>query len=78
MKDSGLFKLQISDFVKGLLMAILGAVAAIISSTIDAGSLTFDWKAIAHTALLAGAAYIVKNFLTNSKGAFLGKEPPQA
>jgi hypothetical protein len=75
---SSFLTLNVTDFVKGLLMAILGAMAAIIMATIDAGSLTFDWAAIGKAALLAGAAYLTKNFLTNNKGSFLAKDIPAA
>lgn len=76
MKKTGLFSLGIADFAKGLIMAVIGAVIGLITATIEAGSLNFDWGAIGKGALLAALAYLTKNFLTSSTGEFLGKEPP--
>lgn len=76
-KLSSFFNLGANDFIKGLLIAVLGAAAQIVSDTINSGSLDFDWAAIGKTALLAGIAYLTKNLLTNSKGSFLSKEPPK-
>ncbi len=59
-------KLNLADFGKGLLVAVGSAVFSVIYSTIQAGSLTFDWKAIGITALSAALAYLSKNLFTNS------------
>jgi hypothetical protein len=64
MKTSALFSLGLNDFGKGLLVAIGGAVVAAIETSLQAGSLTFDWKAIGTTALAAGISYLAKNFFT--------------
>lgn len=77
MKKTGLFSLGFNDFIKGLIVAILGAVVGIIKGSVDAGSLKFDWKAIGAAALIAALAYLAKNLLTNSKDQFLTKDPPQ-
>lgn len=66
--------LNTSDFVKGLLLTVITAVISIIYSVVQAGSLTFDWKAIGTAALSAGIGYIIKNLLTNSSDTFLSKE----
>lgn len=63
---SKIFTLNLSDVWKGLLVAVITPVITVIISSLNAGSLTFDWKAIAITALTAGLAYVVKNFLTPS------------
>lgn len=60
------FTLNISDFWKGLIMAVGGAVFQIIVDTINLGSLTFDWAAIGKTALGAIMVYLGKNFFTPS------------
>lgn len=75
--DSGFLKLQVQDFAKGLIVAVLGAVLAIIQTSIEAGNLHFDWSAILKTAGLAALAYITKNWLTNNKGQFGVKDVPK-
>lgn len=71
---SSIFTLNTSDFLKGLIMAVLSSVITVIYQTIEAGSLVFDWKAIGTMALTAGLAYIMKNLFTNSNGGFLKRE----
>ena len=68
-------KLNLLDFGKGLLIAILTAIFAVIYTTVQAGSLTFDLKAIGIAALSGGLAYISKNLLTNSNNQLLSEEP---
>lgn len=63
---SNQFSLNLKDILKGLLVAVITPVITIIMSSVNAGQLTFDWKAIGITALAAGLAYLVKNFLTPS------------
>lgn len=60
------FTISISDVWKGLIVAIITPVLTVIINSLQQGALTFDWKAIGITALTAGIAYIVKNFLTPS------------
>jgi hypothetical protein len=64
MKTSSLFSLDFKDLGKGLLVAVGGAAIAAIETSIQAGSLTFDWKAIGDVALAAGLSYLVKNLFT--------------
>jgi hypothetical protein len=56
--------LNLSDLWKGLLMAVLTPVVTTITDSINKGSLTFDWKLIAISAIGGGLAYLVKNFFT--------------
>jgi len=72
--NSKLFSLSSEDFLKGLIVAIIGSVLTIIQTSLQAGDLKFDWKAILTTALLAGISYLTKNFFTNSAGQ-IGGEP---
>lgn len=74
MKQSTLFTLNTSDFIKGLLMAILSTVITIVYQTVEAGSLVFDWTAIGTMALTSALAYIMKNLFTNSQGLLFKKE----
>jgi hypothetical protein len=71
---STFFNLNLQDLAKGLIVTVLTSVLTIAYNTVNAGSLTFDWKAIGLTALTSGLAYLMKNLLTNSEGQFLGKE----
>ncbi len=57
------FALQLRDFLKGGLVAVLAAVVPVIQATIDAGELKFNWVVIGSTALSAFVAYIAKNLL---------------
>lgn len=59
--------LNLKDFGKGLLMAVLTPVLAIIIQSLNNGTLTFDWKVIGIAAASGGLAYIIKNFLTPSQ-----------
>jgi hypothetical protein len=72
--NSTFLNLNTTDFIKGLLMAVLSSVITIVYQTVEAGSLTFDWKAIGTMALTTALAYIMKNLLTNSAGKFLATE----
>lgn len=71
---STFLNLNSSDFLKGLLMAVLSSVITVVYQTVEAGSLVFDWKAIGTMALTSALAYIMKNLFTNSKGQLFGKE----
>lgn len=66
--------LNTSDFIKGLFLAVLTAVVTFMYTSIQTGSLTFDWKAIGLTAFSSALAYIMKNLLTNSNDELLKKE----
>jgi len=66
------------DYIKGLIMAVLTAVITVIYTSIQAGSIVFDWKVIAMSALSAALAYITKNLLTNSQNKMLQPEPQEA
>jgi hypothetical protein len=71
---STFLNLNSSDFIKGLIMAVLTSVITVVYQTVEAGSLVFDWKAIGTMALTSALAYIMKNLFTNSKGKLFGKE----
>lgn len=73
-------RLNLNDFAKGLIMALLGALIAGIYTSIQSGALPVTleaWKPIVMGALLAALTYLGKNFTTNSKDEFLKKEPTQ-
>ena len=71
---STFLNLNTTDFLKGLLMAVLSSVITVVYQTVQTGSLVFDWKTIGTIAITSGLAYIMKNLFTNSTGNFFGKE----
>ena len=73
--DSSFLTLNTRDFVKGLFIAVITAVITVVYTTIQTGTLSFDWKTISTTALSAALAYIMKNLFTNSNDQLLKKDP---
>jgi uncharacterized membrane protein YvlD (DUF360 family) len=73
MKSSFL-SLNSRDFIRGLFMAVVSAIVALLYTSIQAGNFIVDWKAIGMAALSAALAYITKNLLTNSTDELLKKE----
>lgn len=63
---SSFLGLDLKDFAKGALMAVLVPVITIISQSLEAGTLTFNWVSIGIAALSGFVAYISKNFFTPS------------
>lgn len=61
------FSVNLIDITKGLVTSVLTPVFLIMISSLEQGSLTFDWKNIAIVALSAFLGYILKNFLTPSR-----------
>ena len=72
--NSKFLNLDSTDFIKGLIMAVISTVITVVYQTVESGSLTFDWKAIGTMALTSALAYIIKNLFTNSTGQLFGKE----
>lgn len=66
--------LNVQDFFKGMVVAVLSAVVTFLYNSMESGAVVLNWKAIATTSLTAALAYIIKNYLTNSDGGFLKKE----
>ncbi|MHB8207969.1 hypothetical protein [Mucilaginibacter sp.] len=64
MKTSNLYSIDLKDLAKGLVVAVGSAVVATIQTSLQAGSLSFNWKLIGTVALGAGITYIGKNFFT--------------
>ena len=71
MEKSKLFSVDFKDGAKAIVLAGLVSAAQIMETSLDAGSLVFDWKAIAIAFVSGGLAYLVKNFLTNNKDEVL-------
>lgn len=74
---SSQFSLGWRDLLKGLLMAVLTPVIAIISDSIDKGVLTFNWHLILLAALGGAVGYLIKNFLTPSAIVIKDAAPAQ-
>ena len=62
---SSMFTLNWRDFFKGLILAVAVPVLVTIQTSLAAGNITFDWKAIGISALATLVAYLLKNFLTD-------------
>jgi hypothetical protein len=71
---SGFLSLDTKDFIKGLLLSVFTSVISIVYTSVQSGSLVFDTKTIATTALTTALGYIMKNLLTNSEDKFLKPE----
>ena len=70
--NSQLFKLNVRDFAKGLLIAVLTAVFASAAQLLQVSDLNLDWWQLLSVAIAAGVAYISKNFLSDESGRVLG------
>lgn len=77
---SEFFKLNLSDFTKGLIVAVATAVLTSLYAMIEKGDFVFDKadiKLILLSGLGAGIAYLLKNLTTNSDGQYLTTEKPK-
>jgi hypothetical protein len=72
-----LWSTKLSDWQRGLVVAVLTTPLTIIYDTVTATPLvfTFDWKKILGTAIAAGIAYVLKNFGTGIHGRILTNAP---
>jgi len=74
---SKLFSLNFNDLFKGLVTAVLAAVLAWFLQMINTPGfdwVSINWGEIARIAITAGGAYLMKNFISDSKGNVLGSE----
>ena len=69
---SELFQLNVRDSLKGLVMAVLGAVVGLLLQLLQNGT-AIEWKSVAVAALVAALSYILKQLGTDSDGKFAGK-----
>ena len=75
MDCAKLWALCKSDWVKGLIVAVLTTPLTIIYQSTSAGTLVLDWKAIIAAAMTGGIAYLLKNFSTGENGKILTDKP---
>lgn len=71
------FTLNVSDWWKGLVMAVGAAVFRIVYDVINSGTWVFDWGAIGLAALGAALAYLAKNFFDKPKVVILNPTDKQ-
>lgn len=73
--ESKLFRINLRDVAKGLVMAVLGAVVTFILQMADMPGFSvyaIDWSEIARIGFAASMTYILKNFLSTSDGKVMG------
>lgn len=73
---SNLFSLGKSDFIKGLIVAILAPVFMALANILNAPGFNFetlDWVSLLKIGFIAGLSYLAKNFFSDSEGKVLGK-----
>lgn len=68
---SEIFTLSKNDYIKGFIVAVIGAVLTTILQALT-NHTGIDWSVVANVALTAGISYLVKNFFTSSNGKVLG------
>ena len=68
---TNLWKIKMSDWERGLVVAILTTPFTIIYDSVSAGGLEFDWKKILAAALAGGLGYLLKNLVTGQNGNLL-------
>ncbi len=73
---SKFLSLNVTDFIKGFIVAAGTVILPSIISLLQSGHIPAqtDLKMIGGAGLAAGLTYIVKNYLTNSKNEFGKKE----
>ena len=72
---SKLGTVKLSDFWRGLIVAVLMAVLTVIYETIQKGSLDISWNPVILAAIGAGVSYLLKNLGTGQGGKLLSNEP---
>lgn len=63
--------IKISDFWRGLFVAIATTPLSIIYESIKTGGLAFNWNSILSFAIIGGLGYIIKNLGTGQNGNLL-------
>ncbi len=74
-----LWTVQLGDWERGLIVAILTTPFTIIYDSLSAGALTFDWRKVLAAGLAGGVGYLLKNLLTGQGGKLLTNkvDPPK-
>jgi VIT1/CCC1 family predicted Fe2+/Mn2+ transporter len=74
---SNFLNLNLKDFIKGLVVAVISAVITFVYEALQSGTLfqAGSLKAVGLVALTAFLAYIIKNLLTNVQGELFKADP---
>lgn len=73
---SDLFKLNVQDVAKGLVVSVLVVVLGALQQMVTAHGVdvaSYDWATILDVAWKAGGAYLLKNVFTTSNGKVFGR-----
>ncbi len=68
---SRLGTVKLSDWWRGLIVAVATSPLTIIYESVSAGKLEFNWKSIILTGMAGGIAYLLKNIATGQNGNLL-------
>jgi hypothetical protein len=71
---TNLWMIKMTDWQRGLVVAILTTPFTIIYDSVMTGALTFDWRKIVAAAIAGGLGYILKNFVTGENGKLLSNK----
>lgn len=74
--ESKLFRINIKDVGRGVLVACLSAVFLKLATALNAPGFSFaeyDWSGLLQVALASGMGFIAKEFFTDSQGTILGR-----
>lgn len=72
-----LWTIKLSDFWRGLIVAVVMAVLTVIYETIQKGSLEISWNSVLLAGIGAGISYLLKNLGTGQGGKMLTNDPPK-
>lgn len=61
------FSLNLRDWLKGVYVAVVSPVLALILEQIGVGNFSFNWKELGVLAITTLAAYLLKNFFQPTK-----------
>ena len=73
---SGMLRLDRSDFVRGLVVALIGGALGVIEQALANGDVdptVWHWPVIGGASLVSGLSYLSKNLASTSDGKVLGK-----
>lgn len=74
--NSKLFSLNVKEIIRGLTVAVSGAVITALYTALESGITVFniDWSSVGSVAIAAGLAYISQKVLRNSNDELLKKD----
>ena len=67
--------ISVRDLLNSLLAAVVAPVIPIVTESLQAGSLTINWKSIGVAAALGFVTWIAKNFIQPSQTVITGTTP---